>query len=326
MRGRALAGLAPLLLLACGSAPEEGPRRAPVTVSRASWVLEPPELALGEVGELELAVVTPPGHHPRPWRAPEAPPGLWVLDSETGEVRKEDARWIHRTRVRVRARDVGALVWPGTTLAVDTPEGEVERVEVEPLAIEVRSALDAHAGRTTPYGVRTIAAARVGEGSLVAAFAAGVALALAGVGLLALARRRRAAASAQAPAAETAPPQPPAWEVAREAVADAGRDLERDPVAALDALARALRRYASARFRADLAGRTTEELEAIPPPFLLTTRWPALIALLRDLDAARFPPPRDPAALRARGAELVRVAETFVAQTVPREAVPHEAR
>lgn len=314
-----------LLLLAGGLAcrgGEDAPRAAPATVSRASWVMEPPELALGEVGEIELAVVTPPGRQPRPYRPPEAPSGLWVLDTESRPVQKEASRWIHRTRIRVRAREVGTFEWPGVTLAVDAPDGAVEQVAVAPLEIEVRSSLAEHAGRVVPYGVRALASRRGGDGSLAAAFAAGAGLVLACVGLVALARRRRAAravAGADADGPEAAPPSPP-WRAARDAVAGAGQDLERDPVAALDALSRAVRRYASARFRAHLEARTTEELEAQAPPFLLTTRWPDLLALLRDLDALRFPPASDPGALRTRGAELVRRAGEFVDRTAPREA------
>jgi hypothetical protein len=73
-----------------------------------------------------------------------------------------------------------------------------------------------------------------------------------------------------------------------------------DPVHAADLASEALRSWAAERFRAPrLRSATTEELAREAPPFLLTTRYPALLAVLQAFDALRFPPLRE-----AKGFEL----------------------
>jgi hypothetical protein len=146
------------------------------------------------------------------------------------------------------------------------------------------------------------------------AFAAGAGVALGAVGVVLLARRRRAERVAR-PVPE---PEPAPWEGARSQLALAETLCVTDPRAALDATARALRRYAAARFGADAPARTCEELAAASPPFLMTTRWAGFVSLLAALDAARFRPPSG-AADTATPAALLGRARAFVDDTAPRE-------
>ena len=79
--GRAALAVALWLVGAgCAEAPDPARRAAP-TASRATFVLEPPRLGLGEVAVLELAVITPPDHRPRAYSPPESVPGFWILRS-----------------------------------------------------------------------------------------------------------------------------------------------------------------------------------------------------------------------------------------------------
>jgi hypothetical protein len=313
VRGRALA-LAALALAACGrDAPE--PRWAPPVRARASLVLEPPVLALGEVAQLTVAVVTPPGQTPRPYVAPAEVPGFWLLDTRRLEVEEQPGRWVHRTRVRLRARAVGRFEYPGGEVEVDAPGAPPQRVALDPLPIEVVSALEAHPHQQTPFGVRRPDLGPVDARGSTVAFGAGAALALAVVGLVGLARRR-ARQWAQAP--PSAPPAAPPGRTARTALAAARELAAADAVAALDATARALRRYAAARFGGDTVARTREELAAAEPPFLMTTRWGPFLELLDRIDALRFPPPRG-AEARAAASALVDEASAFVERSLPLE-------
>jgi hypothetical protein len=307
-----------LLLFACGGEPAPAPYAAPAH-ARVALVLEPPVVAVGEMASIELAVVTKPGFAARPLDLPRSLPGFWLIEREEPVVVKEPARWVHRTRLRVRAIEVGRFELPGGSVEVTSPEGGAERLEYEPLALEVVSTLGAHARQHSPYGVRTLPtglAGRLtgGRGSVVA-FAAGAILALASVGVLLLARRRLALRAADVvPAPESAP----AWRRAREELERARASLASDPRHALDVAAVALRDYSVRRFGGDAHVRTTEELAAADPPFTMTTRWQRFVALLGELDAARFPrPPPDP----EPAARLVDEVAEFVEESVPREAL-----
>lgn len=308
--------LAVAVALACADeAPEL--RHAPTTRSRAALVLEPPVLAVGDVAEVEVTVVTPPGRTPRPFEPPEALPGFWVLGAEREPVRKEASRWIHRTRLRLRAREVGRFELPAATVEVEGGDGAVESVALEALPLEVVSVIAAHPEQRTPFGIRHLPATAVAGGSTALGFAAGFGSAFALLGLVWLARLRLAAARSEA---EPAPdPPPPPWRAARASLAAAAETAPRDPRAALDAVASALRHFAAERFGADVVGRTREEIDAADPPFLMTTRWSAFVGLLGDLDALRFPPPV-PDLDAARG--CLERARAFVEDAVPAGAEP----
>ncbi|HVN38097.1 MAG TPA: hypothetical protein VMW19_07985 [Myxococcota bacterium] len=307
------AALAAALALACS---KEAPRYGAPAEERAALVLEPPQVALGDVADVLLSVVTRPGARIAPVDPPSAIPGFWFVEREELPVQKEPARWIHRTRLRIRAVEVGHFEFPGGEVHGENEEGAALEVRYEPLALEVLSSLSDGPERRTPFGVRRLPAPPVGGASAAVAFGAGAVVALGAVGVVSLARRRLALRPVVA--RPTTAPSAPAWVIATSALADAQALRESDPRGALDAAARALRRYAEARFGADAPARSVEELLAATPPFLMTTRWSAFVSLLASLDAARFAPRPD--AERAAHAEpLLRAARDFVDETTPPE-------
>jgi hypothetical protein len=316
---RIAVALAAALLAAAGCrAGSDAPSRA-LPLPRARLVLEPPRVGVGQVATLELAVATPPGHQLRPWPAPDSAPGFWILEAEVLPVERQESRWIHRTRLRVRARDVGRFTWPGGAVDVEAPDGRVETLRFEALPIEVASLLPEYPDRFAPFGPRAPPQrARDGGASLGSALAGAIAALAAVAAVAALRRRRRASVAAPEPA----PVTPPPWEEARSALA-AGRALaSRDPFAAAGRTARALRRYVARRFAADAAGRTSEELETMEPPFAVTTAWPDFVAMLRRLDELRFRRPEEPAVRQALAERVVAVldeAESFVSDSIPPE-------
>ena len=298
---------AALLAAACG----EPPPAAPVE-PRATWLLEATQLRVGDVASLDRLVVTPPDWTVSPLEPPAAPDGFWLLDSESLATERLASRWIHRTRLRIRAREVGRFTWPAETVGVEAPEGEKRQLPLDALEIEVVSVLPEAPDRLTPFGVRPLpeAAGR----ALLAAAAAG---ALGSLGAVALAllvvrrRRARAAAPREAAAGE------PADSRARASLTRAREALAGDPERAANAISAALRHFVAERFGVAAPARTSEELAAMPAPFSLATRWTALVALLRALDAERFAPRADAAPCAQPVAELLDAAEAFVAESLP---------
>ena len=294
------------------------PARAAPPLPRAGWVIEPARIGIGEVAVIELAVTTPPEHSVHPFAPPRAVEGFWLLDAQRQPVEKEVSRWIHRTRLRVRARAVGEFVWPAAAVEVEAPDGARTRVPLDPLSIEVASVLADFPDRVAPFGPRAPPPPE-NASSQAAAAVAGALSALAAVGLVALLRRRGRADRRQPADAPVAPPGA-SWIRATAELAAARADAEGNPVAAADAVAAALRRYMARRFRADAEVRTTEELADAKPPFAATSSWPVFVELLRQLDALRFPPPGD-ASRRRDGAQRLRAlfddADRFVADTTP---------
>jgi hypothetical protein len=309
-------GLAVALLAvgaACGEA--AAPATAP-TAPRATLVLEPPEVGIGGVAAVELAIVTPPDHHARPFQPPPEIHGFWLLDAETLPVEKHPGRWVHRTRIRIRAREVGRFVWPAGSVAIESPDGKVAALPLAALPLAVTSVLPELPDRDTPFGARSLPAPSAGPGRWGAA-GAGAAAALAAVALVALVRRtiqRRTRLTAL-------PPQPP-WIRAREELREASAATCADPLAAAHLVAVALRRYMARRFGADAPARTTEELRAAAPPFAATTCWPAFLAILHGLDAIRFRPEAEAgerAAVSERVGALLAQAKAFVEDSIPPE-------
>jgi hypothetical protein len=316
---RVLAALAPALAwVACGASEEPSVYRAPAQ-ARAAWLLEPPVVAVGEVATLDLAVVAAPGTALRPFELPSRVDGFFVLDRESPERVEQPERWIHHTRLRVRAIEVGRFEVPGGSVEVESREGGTQVLHYEPLPVEVVSVLG-QASRQSPYGIRLLAGGRAGGAGTLGAFAAGAVLTLASVGMLLLVRRRMAR-DPQVEPAQADPAQPP-WEIARSALERARETLPRDPRRALDEASLALRRYAVRRFGGDANVRTREELSGAKPPFTLTTRWPRFLALLAALDGERFPPPPGAGPQGERAAErasaLLADVESFVEDTAPR--------
>lgn len=300
--------------LACGEAAGPPPGASPSL--RAALVLEPAVIGVGDVGVVELAVVTPPDHVVRPFEPPAQSDGLWLLDSERLDVEKRESRWVHRTRLRLHAREVGKRTWPAGQVEVEAPDGSIAAVPFDALPIEVVSVLPEFPDRLAPFGVRVPPPPSAAPGSLGWA-AAGAATALAAVGLAARVRRQRR--SRAGVAARSAPAEPP-WVAARAELERAGRDLSADPLGAADAVARTLRRYVARRFAADTEARTTEELARATPPFAVTSRWPRFVALLEALDTERFPARERVDGERIRA--LLADARDFVEQSVPDTARP----
>jgi hypothetical protein len=299
-----------LALCAACEEPRAPERRAAPATPRASAILDPPQIRIGDRAALEVAVIAPPGHRVLPFAPPETLPGFEILGAETLGVEREPSRWIHRTRVHLRARDVGSFVWPGGSVGIAPPDGSPSRLTLTPLPLEVVSVLPEYPGRMAPFGARPAPAER-GAGLALPSAALGSLVTLAALGLVVLVRRRRGGRTA--PAREPAAAAVPPWTAARSDLERARSALPRDPVGSADAAAAAVCRYMAGRFRAEAEARTTEELAVAAPPFAATSRWPVFLALLRELDALRFP--RQPTgapnpALEADVAALLRRAGT----------------
>ncbi len=303
---RRLAALA-LCAAACGEPP---PVAAPTT-SRATWVLEPPRIALGQVAVIELAVVTPPGHQLRPFVPEGDIPGFWLLETEALPVEKQASRWIHRTRLRVRARDVGQFVWPGGQVQIEGIGDRTESLSLDDLTLDVVSQLSENPEQLAPFELRG-AGAPAGTGSTLVAAVGGAGVALAAVaGVLLVRRRLRQRKPLSPPIPE---PAAPPWIEARVELTGA---RGQEPCTAAHMVAIALRRYMQRRFGADTLARTTEEIDAASPPFSATSRWPTFVAILHGLDEFRFRPRTDAPALVNRVRALVDAAEAFVEDTIP---------
>jgi len=295
-----------LLALGCGAgeeprAPEAAAPPAPAETARApepppaslraSVVLEPPRIEIGDLFSVEVAVVTPPGHRVAPAQVPKAVPGLVIVDAERPSVDQEPGRWVHHQRFRARARSTGPFLWPALELGVEAPDGTRQSVVAPERPFEVVSLLEEQPERRSPFSFRSPRLADDSGGPWLPALL-GSLFTLAALGLVALVRRVRSGGEAPASFA----PEAEHAEVAAVLAALHAAEAEADPVRAADLASEALRGWAAERFRAPLLRwATTEELAARPPPFLLTTRYAALLAALEALDAVRFPPHREDA-------------------------------
>lgn len=324
MRRRlAVLGLAAALTGAARAQTQPAPPPAAAAVApavRGALVLEPDRIRAGEVAALEIVVTTPPGHRLSPIVLPTELPGFWILDAETLAVEKQDGRWIHRTRVRLRARELGQFVWPAQPVEIEAPDGTLQRLVLDGRSLEVVSVQPDFPGRDVPFGLRELPGALPARGSAWGAAAAG---ALAGgavvalVGLIRRVRRRRGAQPSELATAASGSALSP-WRAACRALDGIAAHLDAEPANATDALARTLRSYATQRWRRDVSALTTPELALMTPPAEAARHWPALLELLRSLDDARFLPgtvAASQSAARARDT-LARV-RAFVAATTP---------
>jgi hypothetical protein len=317
-----VAGLAGLLALGAAA---EGPDPAAVAAAsvapgiRGILALEPGRIRAGEVASLEVVVTTPPEHVLRPVVPPDSVPGFWILGSEVLPTEKEDGRWVHRVRFRLRARELGQFVWPAQPVEIETPDGATQRLVIDGRPIEVVSVQPDFPGQDTPFGLRELPEAAQPRGSAWAAAAAGAVSGAAAVGLILLVRRARRRQGGE-PVAERAPAAdlPAARRTALDALGAAEQRLEAEPDAAADAVARALRRYVTERWGRDVQACTTPELEAATPPAGAAQHWADLVGQLRDLDDARFARSgeRVPAGQAALRQQLAR-ARDFVLATAP---------
>ncbi len=292
--------------------PEPGSTRAPANF-RASVVLEPPRIEIGDIFTVEIAVVTPPGHRVAPAPVPKALAGLWILEAERPSLDREPGRWVHHQRFRARARATGPFSWPALELGVEGPDGTKQMLSAPERPFEVTSLLAEHPERRSFFSYRAPPLAeRDGSGPWLPALL-GALFALAGVALFALVRRVRSARSDAAPGDSDASGSGAADEAALAALALAETALG-DPVRAADLASEALRGWAAARARTpSLQAASTEELAAREAPFLIATRYAPFLALVHELDALRFPPPRADRAALAR--EAIERAAAFVARS-----------
>jgi hypothetical protein len=306
---------AALALLACDAAapPADAPPGAqlPPATLRATVVLEPPRVTVGGLFTVEVAVVTPPDYRVAPAPTPKAVAGLAIVDAERPRIDREPGRWVHRQRFRARASATGPLRWPALELEVEAPDGAPHRVIAEARPFEVVSLLAEQPERRSPFSLRSPRLEPESARSPWLPALLGSLGTLAALGLLAGVRRVRARARAEG---ETQVESEVADELGTgilAALAHAEMELA-DPVLAANLASQALRDWAAERFRAPrLRSATTQELHAMPPPFLLNTRYTALLALLSAFDALRFPPPHDGAAAPLRAA--LSEARAFVA-------------
>lgn len=320
---RGLGALA-LTLAALGCDGPGGDAGSAAPMPRAVAHVEPERLGVGQVGRVEIAVVTPPEHRVLPVEVPTSVPGLWLLDARTLPTERHRERWIHRTQIRFRPREPGTHRWPGQRVAVEGPEEGRVDLQTEPLRLEVESALELAPERSSPFPLRpSPPPPGFGWRALAGAFGSGAALTALLIGLAA--RRRRSAPSAvgEGSAARAEAPVSP-WVPVQAELERARAESERDPGQAAARASIALRRYLHARFGIEAEARTTPELAGLRPPLFLASRWPSLLEMLGVLDDARFPaPPEGGAPNRARAA--VRASLDQAARFV-RESIPPEAR
>ena len=310
---RALAAL--LLVLACSAEPAaQAPAPTPLE-KQAVVVIEPPQLRVGDIAVIEIAVVTPPGHRVHPVKPPSSVPGLWLLDAEALPPEVEGARQVHRTRIRVRAREAGSHEWPAQRVEIEDAEGTREELVAAARPFEIVSVLPSFPERAEPFSYRMPSARRDSVSPLWSA-AAGSLATLALLGALVFARRtRRRLQQRNAAATARAAAQP--W---REALAafDTAR-AESDWRRAGGLGARALRRYVALRFDLAVESLTTEEFAGIARPFGIGSQWLVAVDCLRAFDAERFRGSSD-----ARAAAQVRAAldaaQQFVEASIPPEA------
>lgn len=302
MRARALVLAVALGLFGACRAEPPAPPGAPPSL-QGSLVVEPPRFGVGQVTEVEIAVVTPPDRRVLPIAPPKELPGFWLLDTEPRPVEQRDDRWIHRTRFRLRARAVGVHTWPALSVRIEGPGDTISPLEIAARELEVVSVRADHPERTTPFGLRRPA----GGGSPWPPMALGAALMGLAMGGVA-AWRRWGSLLAPAPEPER-PARVRAWDEALAAL-DAAR-AEPDAAAAAGEAARITRRYLAHRYGADSMAATTEELRTSRPPYAVRSRWRGVLGLLGRLDALRFP-----AELPADASERVTAAIGEVQQLV----------
>ena len=260
--------------------------RAPVQ-PRATMVWNPPVLGIGEVGQLELVVVTPAEHRVLPFSPPKIS-GLWLLDHEMLPIRKEGDRWLHRSLFRVRTRELGVHRWPASQVIVEDSEGERSTLDLDASTLEVVSARSKFPDRSLPFGYRTRPEARPGQVWLAAAAGAGAVLLALGL-LHAVRRLRSRPEQPEGEESAAAPASLFGW--AEGELARARASVASNPQAAARTAAILLRRFVARRFDADTRGVTTEELARSDPPWAARSRWPDFLRILGMLDTLRFQKP-----------------------------------
>jgi hypothetical protein len=293
------AALALTALAACGDSPRANSSDlaaalpVPIAHIRAALVLEPSRLKVGEVSTAVVTVVTPPDHRLLPVSPPEVP-GVWLLDATSQDVARSQQRWVHRTRIRLRAREVGRLVWPAFDVSIEDADGAKHTVPVGERAFEVVSVLRDHPDQVTPFGLRTAPKRRGGGDFWIGAGAGAAAtLALAATAFAFYRARDRVPPESEAARRDAMEKQATLWEWADSELAQAmaaldSKDGPHGPRDAANRGARLLRQYVARRFNVQTEALTTEELDATHPPLAIDSRWPELVRILGRFDAERF--------------------------------------
>jgi hypothetical protein len=296
--------------------PPDAPTPAAPVSPRAGAVVEPPDLHIGDVARVVVAVVVPPGHRVRPIPAPDRVPGLWILEAEELPVERSESHEVHRTRFKVRARETGEFRWPAQTAFVETPTGERLELESAERPLRIHEVTDEFADRREPFSFRA-PPAKTREHGLALPALLGAGGTLLAVALVAWVRRVR---SRPPPVAHVAAGSVPSWRASQAALEAAAERLADDPVAAANAASAALRVYVARRYATSAETATTEELAAGGAPLGASKRWPEFVRLLRALDDFRFRKQGDDVPERDELSATLRAAQRFVGESAPAEA------
>ena len=285
------AGLA-LLTISCGSEADlarEPALDAPVA-PRATLLLTPDVLHIGEIVTAEIAVVTPPESLLRAIPTQQIE-GMSLLGAQTLPPEQYEHRWMHRTRYRLRADEVGEHVWPSLELDVERPDGTIERLELAARRFEVVSIRGRFPDRERPFELEEpdAAAESAGSGGLVAGFALGVLLsALVALGIWGV--RAMVTRRAESRVIPERPRATSLFDWTERELDEALEVLEADPRRAASVGAHLLRVYMARRFGSETEAATTEELERRPPALAERTSWPDFVRILHSFDDERFRP------------------------------------
>jgi hypothetical protein len=284
MRG-AIATLSCALAIACAGEPSdaENPPGA-ATVARASLLLEPPTIGLGDVTTAVVLVTTPPGHRVLPLANPEVP-GVWVLQSLVDPTEKSPARWLHRTRIRLRPRETGNYLFPASQVTIESESGDRKTLDVAEREFHVASVLPQFAERTAPFGLQELGPGSGSGGFLLPALL-GAAAALLAVALVSRFRLRGLAQPEEDEAERAEDLSLHDW--SQREIERAFERLEENPREAANIAARFMRQYVESRFRTRTSASSTEELAAQKPPLAAHSHWPEFVRLLRSMDDLRW--------------------------------------
>lgn len=258
---------------------------------RAALVHDGRPFAVGVVGELVIAVRTPPGHRVQPIDLPELADAE-IVRHHTDVREHPGGGWLHRTRIRVRPLSAAPLAWPSVDLHVESPDGVQTRIPLAERAFEVSSTMRGPEDDRPPFGLRGPEERGRGEGgSFAVGLLSGAALTLALVGVYA--RRRNARGSRPEATGSTEARNAEPGDVGsdlpgHDVLAPARAALEGDPRVAANLAAAALRELASRRFRIDLRAATTQELHHARPASASPELFSALLRALERHDATRF--------------------------------------
>ena len=153
LRGGVVAAFA-VSWLACSAAdsePEVAAPAAPTAVAR----LPDARIRIADPVDIDVSVHTAPGHRVLPPRLPSRLSGFDNIEWLDVAVDREQLRWVHHHRIRLRALETGQFEWPAIELTVAAPDASLARTSLPPLTLDVVSILAEHPGRTAPFGTRT---------------------------------------------------------------------------------------------------------------------------------------------------------------------------